>query len=90
METTPENSRLTLHEAARLLAAPSIHDAELELAHAIEDGRLHANVKRWATEQWESGLLPGNINRLETWIERSDFEAWKAARQSAAAEAKPG
>ncbi|MBN9424752.1 MAG: hypothetical protein BGO63_19000 [Candidatus Accumulibacter sp. 66-26] len=89
METAPENSRLTLHEAARLLAAPSIHDAELELAHAIEDGRLHANVKRWATEQWESGLLPGNINRLETWIERSDFEAWVAARQSTS-EAKSG
>jgi len=83
METPPENSRLTLHEAARLLAAPSIHDAELELAHAIEDGRLHANVKRWATEQWESGLLPGNINRLETWIERSDFDDWMVSRQGA-------
>lgn len=83
METTPESSRLTLHEAARLLAAPSIHDAELELAHAIEDGRLHANVKRWVTEQWESGLLPGNINRLETWIERSDFDDWVALRQGA-------
>ncbi len=83
METTPENSRLTLHEAARLLPAPSIHDAELELAHAIEDGRLHANVKRWATEQWESGLLPGNINRLETWIERSDFDDWMVLRQGA-------
>lgn len=83
METTSENSRLTLHEAARLLPAPSIHDAELELAHAIEDGRLHANVKRWATEQWESGLLPGNINRLETWIERSDFEDWMVLRQGA-------
>lgn len=83
METTPENSRLTLHEAAHLLPAPSIHDAELELAHAIEDGRLHANVKRWATEQWESGLLPGNINRLETWIERSDFDDWMVLRQGA-------
>lgn len=33
METTPENSRLTLHEAARLLPAPSIHDAEIGRAH---------------------------------------------------------
>ena len=73
-------SRMTLHDAARLLPSASIHDAEVELAHAIEHGKLHANVKRWATEQWEGKQLPGNINRLETWIERSDFEAWAANR----------
>lgn len=80
MTSTQEASRLTLHDAANRLAAASIHDAEVELAHAIEHGKLHANVKRWATEQWEGKQLPGNINRLETWIERSDFEAWAANR----------
>ena len=73
-------SRMTLHDAARLLPSASLHDAEVELAHAIEHGELHANVKRWATEQWEGKQLPGNINRLETWIERSDFEVWAANR----------
>ena len=73
-------SRMTLHDAAGLLPAASIHDAEVELAHAIEHGTLHADVKRWATEQWEGKQLPGNINRLETWIERSDFERWLARR----------
>ncbi|HEX5803006.1 MAG TPA: hypothetical protein VFY24_08270 [Azospira sp.] len=71
---------LTLHDAARLLSPASPHDAEVALAQAIEHGELHANVKRWATEQWEGRQLPGNINRLETWIERADFEAWAARR----------
>lgn len=90
MATPPETSPLTLHDAARLLPATSLHEAEIELAHAIEVGKLHANVKRWATEQWEGNHLPGNINRLETWIERSELEAWLAARQGGAAGAKPG
>lgn len=77
MDTT---THLTLHDAARLLAPDAVHDAEVELAQAIEHGQLHANVKRWATEQWEGRQLPGNINRLETWIARSDFEAWAATR----------
>lgn len=81
MTTTPDNTRLTLHDAARLLPAASAHDAEVELAHAIEHGTLHANVKRWATEQWEGKQLPGNINRLETWIERSDLQTWLDKRQ---------
>ena len=77
-------SRLSLHDAARLLAAVSLHEAEVELAHAIEDGRLPASVKRWASEQWEGRQpdrqLPGNIDRRETWIERGDFDAWAATR----------
>lgn len=80
MTTTSESTRLTLHDAAGLVPAASVHDAELELAHAIEHGTLHANIKRWATEQWEGRQLPGNINRLETWIERSDLQAWLARR----------
>ncbi|MBS0543927.1 MAG: hypothetical protein JSR40_09375 [Proteobacteria bacterium] len=69
---------LTLLEAARLMMNDSLseHDAEVLLANAIQRGELHANVKRWATEQWEGRQLPGNINRLETCIERGDFEAW--------------
>ena len=80
MDTPQEKTRMTLHEAASLLPATAIHDAEVELAHAIEHGVLPANVKRWATEQWEGKQLPGNINRLETWIEQSDFDCWKAGR----------
>lgn len=48
-------NQLSLHDAAKSLssAADDIHAIEVELAHAIEHGDLHANVKRWATEQWE-------------------------------------
>ena len=69
---------LTLIEAARRMATGLIseHDAEVMLARAIEHGELHANVKRWATEQWEGRQLPGNINRLETFIERAELDDW--------------
>lgn len=69
---------LSLHDAAQLLVTGlvSAHDAEVMLARAIEHGDLHASVKRWATEQWEGKQLPGNINRLETFIERADMDAW--------------
>jgi hypothetical protein len=80
-----ERSTLTLHDAAKTLAtdAEAIHDAEVELAHAIEHGELHANVKRWATEQWEGRQLPGNINRLETFIEPDELADWQRRRQAA-------
>lgn len=84
MNEATENTALTLHDAACLLAPASPHDAEVELAQAIEHGELHANVKRWATEQWEGRQLPGNINRRETWIERADFAAWAAKRRAPA------
>lgn len=78
-EQQTSTTALTLLEAARELAADpaSLHDAEVALALAIQRGELHANIKRWATEQWEGRQLPGNINRLETFIERSDFDAWR-------------
>ena len=65
-------------EAAQILTTGLVseHDAEVMLARAIEHGELQANVKRWATEQWEGQQLPGNINRLETHIERADLVAW--------------
>lgn len=71
---------LSLLEAARLMAGGPLseHDAEVLLANAIQRGQLHANIKRWATEQWEGRQLPGNINRLETYLERGDLEAWLA------------
>lgn len=80
-----EQSPLNLHEAAlSLTGSPdAVHAIEVTLAHAIEHGDLHANVKRWATEQWEGQQLPGNINRLETWIERSELDAWQKRRQPA-------
>ncbi|HMT81207.1 MAG TPA: hypothetical protein PKD66_12600 [Azonexus sp.] len=76
---------LSLHEAARLINTDpdTLHDTEVALAHAIEHGELHANVKRWATEQWEGKQLPGNINRLETFIERHELAAWQQRRATA-------
>jgi hypothetical protein len=84
MIPSTDNS-LTLHEAARRLAEgpDAQHEAEVALAHAIEHGDLHANVKRWATEQWEGRQLPGNINRLETFIEPAELDAWQRRRQPA-------
>lgn len=75
-----QEASLSLHEAAQFLSttAASVHEQEVLLAHAIEHGELQANVKRWATEQWEGRQLPGNINRLETFIKRSDLDAWLA------------
>ncbi len=76
---------LTLHQAGQTLASgeDQVHEAEVELARAIEHGDLRANVKRWATEQWEGQMLPGNLNRLETYIERSELDAWQRRRQPA-------
>lgn len=73
---------LSLQEAAKRMVSGLVseHDAEVMLASAIEHGELHANVKRWATEQWEGKQLPGNINRLETYIELADLEAWQKAK----------
>jgi hypothetical protein len=69
---------LSLQEAANRMVTGLVseHDAEVMLANAIEHGELRANVKRWATEQWEGKQLPGNINRLETYIERAELDAW--------------
>ena len=81
----PKDSCLSLHDAAQTLATgpDGQHELEVALTHAIEHGDLHANVKRWATEQWEGRQLPGNINRLETFIERTDLDAWQQNRQPA-------
>jgi len=80
MSDQAPNSKPNLQEAARQLvsATRSAHAAEVMLAEAIEHGELHADIKRWATEQWEGKQLPGNLNRLETFIERSALEAWLA------------
>lgn len=74
---------LSLVEAANLLLDPltSLHDAEVMLARAIEHGELPANVKRWATEQWEGRQLPGNINRLETLIDRQQLNSWRQSKE---------
>ncbi len=78
--STSTSARISLREAAKTLVTGLIseHDAEVMLANAIEHGELHANIKRWATEQWEGTQLPGNLNRLETLIETADLEAWKS------------
>ena len=84
MDTQQPNQKttLSLHEAAQRLATGrvSVHDAEMMLAQAIECAELHANIKRWATEQWEGNHLPDNINRLATFIELADLEAWQKRR----------
>lgn len=85
MNTQANEIGLSLHEVARMLAGATddIHEAEVMLAHAIEHGDLHANVKRWATEQWEGKQLPGNINRLETFIKPAELAAWQQRCQPA-------
>jgi hypothetical protein len=84
MDKLQQKTPLNIHEAAVLIATPSLsaHDAEVMLADAIEHGTLPANVKRWATEQWEGTRLPGNIIRLETFIERLDLDAWQKRRNA--------
>jgi len=69
---------LSLHQAAQMLttASLSVREAEIRLALAIDRGELVANVLRWATEQWEGERLEGNIDRMRTFIERADLEAW--------------
>lgn len=82
METPSMNFKprtsFSLHEAAQLLVTGqvSVIDAEVMLARAIDYGDLPAKIKRWPPEQWESARLPGNINRLETMIDRADLNAW--------------
>ena len=84
-DATDRGTSLTLREAAKLLTGEgmSAHDAEVLLANAIQQYELHANVKRWATEQWDGPLLPGNINPRETHIERSDLDAWRSSGEAA-------
>jgi len=76
---------ISLHEAARQLSSrpDDVRETEVALAQAIEHGELHANVKRWATEQWEGRQLPGNVNRLETFIDPAELDAWQRRRQPA-------
>lgn len=76
------DTSLSLHQAAQMLATSSlsVRDAEVGLALAIDRGELVANILRWATEQWEGERLEGNIDRMRTFIERADLEAWLAAK----------
>ena len=85
MNNQAQDAPLSLHQAAQALAGgeAGIHDTEVALARAIEHGELAANVKRWATEQWEGKQLPGNINRRETFIERAALDAWQQRRTPA-------
>ena len=78
---TDKGATLTLREAAKLLAGEGMspHDGEVVLANAIQHGELHASVKRWATEQWDGQMLPGNIDPRETRIESADLDAWRSA-----------
>ncbi|APR03132.1 hypothetical protein [Thauera chlorobenzoica] len=75
-------STLSLREAAQLLSDEGlgVHEAEILLASAIQRCELHADVMRWATEQWDGRHLPGNINGRQTRIERADFDAWRSSR----------
>ena len=73
---------LSLREAAQLLSDEGLglHEAEILLASAIQRCELHADVMRWATEQWDGRHLPGNINGRQTRIERADFDVWRSHR----------
>lgn len=78
------DAAMSLLEAAQQMVTDkiSVHDAEVLLAEAIEHGALPANIKRWATEQWEGRQLPGNLNRLETYIQAADLTEWLLKRRS--------
>lgn len=77
-ESLAQKDRLSVHEAAALIAADAdaIRDAEVRIAHAIEHGTLPADILRWATEQWHGDALPGNIDRMRTFVSRTDLDAW--------------
>ena len=85
MDSQQAKATLSLHEAAQLMATAAIstHDAEIMLARAIERGELEADIKRWATEQWDGRQLPGNLNRLETFIQRDALDSWLERRAAA-------
>lgn len=78
LEQLKAKTTLNLHEAALLLAgdATSVRHAEELLAHAVDRGELPASILRWATEQWAGDQLQGNIDRMRTFIERTDLEVW--------------
>lgn len=80
IEALQEKACLSVHEAAMLLASDEggQRAAELRLAHAIDHGDLRANICRWATEQWQGDGLPGNIDRMRTFVDRVDLDAWLA------------
>lgn len=80
-ESLASKDRLSVHEAAILIAADTdaIRDAEVRIASAIEHGNLHADIFRWATEQWLGDGLPGNIDRMRTFVQRADLDAWMHA-----------
>lgn len=82
-ESLASKDRLSVHEAALLIAADAdaIRDAEVRIARAIEHGNLRADIFRWATEQWQGEGLPGNIDRMRTFVERSDLDAWMRSTQ---------
>ena len=68
-------------------AAEAVRASTVGAAPVVADGRLlglvtGAVLTRALAEQWEGRQLPGNINRLETWIERSDLDAWAAQRRT--------
>lgn len=85
MSNDQQKMNPSLQMAAQLITTPalSVHDAEVLLAEAIERGELHADIKRWATEQWEGSQLPGNLNRRETFIELDALQAWLDRHQKA-------
>lgn len=80
-ESLASKDRLSVHEAATLIAsdAEAIRDAEVRIAHAIEHGALPADIFRWATEQWQGDGLPGNIDRMRTFVSRTDLDTWTRA-----------
>ena len=78
-ESLAQKDRLTVHEAAMLIAADAdgVRAAELRIASAIEHGTLPADIFRWATEQWHGEALPGNIDRQRTFVSRADLDTWR-------------
>ncbi len=85
-----KSHNLTLQEAALRMPGhqDKTHEAETLLAEAIEHGNLPASIQRWATEQWQGGRLPGNLNPLTTTIREADLNAWLEKQFATGSQAK--
>lgn len=73
--------KLTVCEAARVMAEEfggKVGEAEALIVEAIEEGDLPADVVRWETidDQWEGIPRQGNINSMETTVNRADLDVW--------------
>lgn len=77
---------ITVWEAAQMLTRTNDHSvvesAKSLICEAIEAGELAAKIVRWDTYYADHGTsLPnGNINQMETTVQRTDLDSWMTTR----------